>query len=138
MQLFWAYLELAEMEEFVRNENRIKNRDKLIAICEEHLMKRTKIEWKERLDAAGIPNGPINTVAEMFEDPQIREREMVVKIDHPIIDDLQLTGSPLKLSKTPVTMRHHPPLHGEHTEYLMECLGYNAEEIKNFKQNKII
>jgi crotonobetainyl-CoA:carnitine CoA-transferase CaiB-like acyl-CoA transferase len=130
--------ELAEMEEFVRNENRIKNRDKLIAICEEHLMKRTKKEWKERLDAAGIPNGPINTVAEMFEDPQIREREMVVKIDHPIIDDLQLTGSPLKLSKTPVTMRHHPPLHGEHTEYLMESLGYNSEEIKNFKQNKII
>ena len=130
--------ELAEMEEFARNENRIKNLDKLIAICEELLIRRTKKEWKEHLDTVGIPNGPINTVAEMFEDPQIREREMVVKIDHPIIDELQLTGSPLKLSKTPVSMRQHPPLYGEHTESLLEGLGYNPDDIKRFKQNKII
>lgn len=130
--------DLAIMEKFIRNQNRLQNRDELIAIVEEILLGKSKKEWKELLDAAGIPNGPINTVAEMFEDPQVRAREMVVDMNHPFIDHLQLTGSPLKLSKTPVTMRRHPPLHGEHTESVLEIIGYNSEEISNFKQNNII
>jgi crotonobetainyl-CoA:carnitine CoA-transferase CaiB-like acyl-CoA transferase len=129
---------LAEMDEFIHNENRIENKTKLIPICEELLSKKTKQEWKEILDAAGIPNGPINTVREMFDDPQIKAREMVVEMDHPLIKDLKLTGSPIKLSKSPVKMRHHPPLYGEHTEAVLEQIGYLPEEIKKFKQNKII
>ncbi|MEY2195427.1 CaiB/BaiF CoA transferase family protein [Neobacillus sp. BF23-41] len=130
--------ELAEMEEFIHNEQRLKNNDKLGAICEELLSKKPKKEWKERLDAVGVPNGPINTIAEMFEDPQIKAREMIVEMEHPLIDHLRLTGSPLKLSATPVTMRRHPPLFGEHTESLLESIGYNSEEISRLKQNKII
>ncbi|PGY10371.1 CaiB/BaiF CoA-transferase family protein [Bacillus sp. AFS031507] len=130
--------ELAEMEEFIHNEQRLKNNDKLVAICEELLSKKPKKEWKERLDAVGVPNGPINTIAEMFEDPQIKAREMIVEMEHPLIDHLRLTGSPLKLSATPVTMRRHPPLVGEHTESLLESIGYNSEEISRLKQNKII
>jgi crotonobetainyl-CoA:carnitine CoA-transferase CaiB-like acyl-CoA transferase len=130
--------ELAEMEEFIHNEQRLKNNDKLITICEELLSKKTKVEWKERLDAAGVPNGPINTIAEMFEDPQIKAREMIVEMEHPLIDKLQLTGSPLKLSQTPVAMRRHPPLFGEHTATLLESIGYNSEEIANLKQKNII
>ncbi|MBT2730183.1 CoA transferase [Bacillus sp. ISL-75] len=130
--------ELAEREEFIHNEQRLKNNDKLVAICEELLSKKPKKEWKEQLDAAGVPNGPINTIAEMFEDPQIKAREMIVEMEHPLIDHLQLTGSPLKLSATPVTMRRHPPLFGEHTESLLESIGYNSEEISRLKQNKII
>jgi crotonobetainyl-CoA:carnitine CoA-transferase CaiB-like acyl-CoA transferase len=130
--------ELAEMEEFIHNEQRLKNNDKLVAICEELLSKKPKKEWKERLDAVGVPNGPINTIAEMFEDPQIKAREMIVEMEHPLIDHLRLTGSPLKLSATPVTMRRHPPLFGEHTESLLESIGYNSEEISRLKQNKII
>ncbi|PWW20771.1 crotonobetainyl-CoA:carnitine CoA-transferase CaiB-like acyl-CoA transferase [Cytobacillus oceanisediminis] len=129
---------LAEMDEFIHNENRIENKTKLIPICEELLSKKTKQEWKEILDAAGIPNGPINTVREMFDDPQIKAREMVVEMDHPLIKDLKLTGSPIKLSKSPVKMRHHPPLYGEHTEAVLEQIGYQPDEIKKFKQNKII
>jgi crotonobetainyl-CoA:carnitine CoA-transferase CaiB-like acyl-CoA transferase len=130
--------ELAEMEEFIHNEQRLNNNDKLVAICEELLSKKPKKEWKEQLDAAGVPNGPINTIAEMFDDPQIKAREMIVEMEHPLIDHLQLTGSPLKLSATPVTMRRHPPLFGEHTESLLESIGYNSEEISRLKQNKII
>jgi len=130
--------ELADMEDFIHNEQRLQNNDKLVAICEELLSKKPKIEWKEQLDAAGVPNGPINTIAEMFEDPQIKAREMVVEMEHPLIENLKLTGSPLKLSKTPVTMRHHPPLLGEHTELLLERIGYNTEEITRMKENKII
>ncbi|WP_066062040.1 CaiB/BaiF CoA transferase family protein [Neobacillus soli] len=130
--------ELADREDFIHNEQRLRNNDKLVAICEELLSKKPKKEWKERLDAAGVPNGPINTIAEMFEDPQVKAREMVVEMEHPLIENLKLTGSPLKLSKTPVTMRHHPPLLGEHTELLLERIGYNHEEITRLKENNII
>jgi crotonobetainyl-CoA:carnitine CoA-transferase CaiB-like acyl-CoA transferase len=74
----------------------------------------------------------------MFEDPQIKAREMVVEIEHPLTGNVKLTGSPLKLSATPVTMRRHPPLFGEHTESPLESMGYNSEEISNLKQNNII
>ncbi|CAM3713173.1 CaiB/BaiF CoA-transferase family protein [Aeromicrobium ponti] len=130
--------DLAEMDEFIHNENRLENKSKLIPICEELISNKTKKEWKEILDEAGIPNGPINTVREMFDDPQIKAREMVVEMQHPLIKDLKLTGSPIKLSKSPVKMRHHPPLYGEHTEAVLEKMGYQPDEIKEFKQNKII
>jgi crotonobetainyl-CoA:carnitine CoA-transferase CaiB-like acyl-CoA transferase len=130
--------ELAEMEAFIHNENRLENKAKLIPICEKLISAKSKNEWKEQLDAAGIPNGPINTVAEMFDDPQVKAREMIVEMEHPLIKNLKLTGSPLKLSKTPVTMRHHPPLYGEHTESLLNMFGYNSEEITKLRQNKII
>jgi crotonobetainyl-CoA:carnitine CoA-transferase CaiB-like acyl-CoA transferase len=57
---------------------------------------------------------------------------------HPLIEDLKLTGSPLKLSKTPVTMDKYPPLYGEHTEEVLQQLGYSKEQIFDFKQSKVI
>ena len=115
--------DLAEREEFMHNEARLHNKDELIPICEELLKTKTKYEWKEQFDAVGIPCGPINTIAEMFADPQVQARDMVVEMEHPVIDNLKLTGSPLKLSKTPVTMRKHPPLHGEHTTFSITSNG---------------
>lgn len=130
--------ELAEKEEFRHNDGRLRNKSRLIPIIEELLKKKTKDEWRKQLDKAGIPNGPINTIADMFADPQIKEREMLVKMAHPKIENLKLVGSPLKLSKTPVAMKRHPPLCGEHTESILLKLGYRSEEIIKFKQNRII
>lgn len=130
--------ELGEMEEFRANSSRLRNKAQLISICEEELSKRTKKEWKTLLDEAGIPNGPINTIEEMFNDPQIKARQMVVEMEHPLIDNLKLTGSPIKLSKSPVTMRHHPPLFGEHTESILRNIGYQPEEIAQFSRNEIV
>ncbi len=130
--------ELADMKEFSNNEARIQNKDRLIEICEDLLKRKTRKDWKEQFDRNGIPNGPINTIKEMFEDPQMQAREMVVKMKHPFIEDLKLTGSPLKLSKTPVTMKKSPPLYGEHTDLVLQNLGYNQEQISDFKLNKII
>ena len=81
--------------------------------------------------------GPINTIAEMFADPQVQARDMIVEMEHPVIDNLKLTGSPLKLSKTPVTMRKHPPLHGEHTTSVLLEMGYSEEEINHLKNIQI-
>ncbi|MGE7764170.1 CaiB/BaiF CoA transferase family protein [Peribacillus sp. NPDC096540] len=130
--------DLAEQEKFKRNENRLLNKEELIPIVEDLLKRKTKKEWKILLDDAGIPNGPINTIAEMFEDPQIKARDMLVNMEHPTVENLRVTGSPLKLSKTPVTMRKHPPMYGEHTDSILAGIGYKPDEIIKFKQNKII
>ncbi|MFD4929327.1 CaiB/BaiF CoA transferase family protein [Peribacillus butanolivorans] len=130
--------DLAEQEQFKRNENRLLNKEELIPIVEDLLKRKTKKEWKMLLDDAGIPNGPINTIAEMLEDPQIKARNMLVNMEHPTVENLRVTGSPLKLSKTPVTMRKHPPLYGEHTDSILAGIGYKPDEIIKFKQNKII
>lgn len=130
--------DLAEKEEFQHNEARLKNKDELLPICEEMLKTKTKYEWKQLFDANGIPCGPINTIAEMFADPQVQARDMVIEMNHPLIEQLKLTGSPLKLSKTPVTMRKHPPLHGEHTHSVLQQLGYSEEEINHLKNIKSV
>ncbi|MFC9596509.1 CaiB/BaiF CoA transferase family protein [Peribacillus butanolivorans] len=130
--------DLAEQEQFKRNENRLLNKEELIPIVEDLLKRKTKKEWKVLLDDAGIPNGPINTIAEMLEDPQIKARDMLVNMEHPTVENLRVTGSPLKLSKTPATMRKHPPLYGEHTDSILAGIGYKPDEIIKFKQNKII
>lgn len=130
--------ELADMEKFAHNDGRLRNKSELIPVIGELLKKKTKKEWKNLLDSVGIPNGPIHTIAEMFEDPQIKERNMLVKMKHPKVENLKLVGSPLKLSGTPVAMRYPPPLFGEHTESILSGLGYSSEEIIQLKQNKII
>lgn len=130
--------ELADMEEYRDNASRLQNKESLIRICEEQLAKKAKKEWKSLLDEAGIPNGPIYTVEEMFADPQIKTRDMIVEMKHPFIKQLKLTGSPLKLSKTPVTMRQYPPLYGEHTETILKNLGYETDEIAFLKEKSVI
>ncbi|AOH53968.1 CoA-transferase [Peribacillus muralis] len=130
--------ELAEQQRFKHNEKRLLNKEELIPILEDSLKRKTKKEWKVLLDDAGIPNGPINDIAEMFEDPQISARGMLMAMDHPTIADLRMVGSPLNLSKTPVTMRKHPPLYGEHTDAILVEMGYDPVQIEKFKQNKII
>ncbi|WP_310192992.1 CoA transferase [Neobacillus niacini] len=63
---------------------------------------------------------------------------MIVEVEHPTIQNLKLTGSPLKLSKTPVTIRKHPPKQGEHTDLILQHIGFSENEISNLKSNKII
>ncbi|MBP3039804.1 CoA transferase [Bacillaceae bacterium Marseille-Q3522] len=130
--------DLAEREEFIHNRDRLKNLKKLQEICGEILVTKRRQEWKRLFDEAGIPNGPIYSVAEMFRDPQIKAREMIVEMEHPVIEGLKVTGSPLKMSKTPAEMRLHPPLLGEHTAMILTKLGYSETDMKKFKANKII
>ncbi|WP_433957823.1 CaiB/BaiF CoA transferase family protein [Cytobacillus horneckiae] len=130
--------ELAEDSRFKENRLRVEHRAELIPICESLLKQRSKNEWKKVLDDAGIPNGPINSISEMFNDPHVEAREMIMKVDHPLIEGLQLAGSPIKLSKSPVKVRQYPPLYGEHTGEILKEFGYSEEDIKNLKINQVI
>ena len=115
---------LADDPRFAGNSGRVEYRDALVPLLQAEMLKCSKAEWLARLEAAGVPAGPINTVAEVFAEPQVQAREMQVGVPHPDNPGLQLVGNPIKLSRTPVSYRRPPPRLGEHTE---EVLGRLAD-----------
>ena len=100
---------------FRTNRDRVANRQALIAILEDLFTTKTTEEWVELLEGAGIPNAPVNTFADLVEDPQVAHRNMIVNIPHPTIAGLRGPASPLKLSHGPSSVRRRPPATGEHT-----------------------
>ena len=107
--------ELADDERFATNRQRVHNRDALVPLLQAKMLERSKAQWIELLEAANVPAGPINTVAEVFAEPQIQARQMQVNVPHPLNPDLQLVGNPIKLSRTPVEYRSAPPTLGQHS-----------------------
>ena len=82
------------------------------------------------LEAAGVPNGPINTLAQVYEEPQVKARGIRVEMDHPVAGKLSTVASPMRFSATPVEYKFPPPLVGEHTdEVLRKLLGKNDADI---------
>ena len=122
-------LELANDERFAKNSARVQNRDVLIGLLKSIFVARGVNEWLSALDEAEIPCGPINTFEQVFSMPQVQEREMLVKMDHPTIGEIPLVGSPLKFSDTPVQYRLHPPLMGEHTEEVLRELKTKVSKL---------
>ena len=115
--------ELATDERFITNRNRVHHRDALVPLLQAKMLQRGKEEWLQLLEAAQVPAGPINTVAEVFAEPQIQAREMQVSMPHPQNADLQLVGNPIKLSRTPVEYLRPPPMLGEHTAQVLSALA---------------
>ncbi len=126
--------ELAANEKFATNSTRVQNREEIIALLASIFKMASVAEWLEKLDKAEIPCGPINNFEQVFSMPQVKEREMLVQMEHPTIGALPLVGSPLKMSATPVEYRIPPPLMGEHTDdILMDVLGYSNEKVKELR-----
>jgi crotonobetainyl-CoA:carnitine CoA-transferase CaiB-like acyl-CoA transferase len=114
--------EIALDEKYATNSARVQNRDELIPILRSIFITRNTNEWLSALEKAEIPCGPIQNFEQVFSMPTVKEREMLVTMDHPTIGELPLVGSPLKMSDTPVKYRLHPPLMGEHTEDVLREL----------------
>ncbi|MDQ0175365.1 crotonobetainyl-CoA:carnitine CoA-transferase CaiB-like acyl-CoA transferase [Bacillus chungangensis] len=130
--------ELASDPRFQTNASRVANRQLLIPILQEVLAQKATADWQQLCHQHGIPCGPINNLQQLFQDPQVQAREMVVTSEHPVAGEIKLVGSPLKLSKNPVQVRHHPPSPGEHTASLLSKLGYTEQEIKSLQANQTI
>ncbi len=110
--------ELGDDPRFASNEARVANRDELVGMIEKQMLHHKRDEWLLRLEAAGVPAGPINEVDEVFADPQVLARGMRVKIPHPDNPELEVAGNPIKLSRTPVEYDRPPPKLGEHDKLL--------------------
>lgn len=122
--------EWAEDQRFRRNRDRVANRRHLIAAIEAVMAAQTVADWLELLAAEGIPAAPINDLAAVFADPQVRHRGMVQHLAHPQRADLALVANPVKFSATPVEYRYAPPLLGADTRaVLSEHLGLDEEHI---------
>jgi crotonobetainyl-CoA:carnitine CoA-transferase CaiB-like acyl-CoA transferase len=115
--------DLADDVRFSTNQARVENRETLIPLLQARMLERSKADWLADLEAVQVPAGPINNVAEVFAEPQIRARHMRVNVPHPDNPDLQLVGNPIKLSRTPVEYRRPPPTLGQHTEEVLARLA---------------
>ena len=131
--------ELAQDARFARNQDRVRNREVLVPLLEASMKRRSKADWLAALETAKVPCGAINNLAEVFADPQVRQRGMVDRWDHPLEPELRLVASPINLSATPVRTDLPPPLLGQHTEQVLaELLRRTPAEVADLRDRKVI
>jgi crotonobetainyl-CoA:carnitine CoA-transferase CaiB-like acyl-CoA transferase len=131
--------QIATDPRFARNQDRVRNRGVLVPMLEAIMKTRPKSEWLAALEAAKVPCGAINNLAEVFADPQVQDRGMVHAWEHPLAGELKLVASPLKLGGTPVRTDRPPPLLGQHTrEVLGEVLGWDDARIAALQAREVI
>lgn len=131
--------ELANDPRFVKNAQRVANRKELIGILTEVFLKRDTASWIRLLGDAGIPCAPVKTIDQVFCDPQVLHRDMLLEVEHPTAGTVRMAGMPLKFSSTPTSVRLPPPLLGQHTEEILETwLATRHEEIETLKREQVI
>ena len=125
---------LAEDARFATNGKRVENRAELTRLLAEVFRQRSTREWVALLDGAGVPNGPINDIAQVFEEPQVKARGVRIELEHAAGAKLPLVASPMRFSDTPLEYRLAPPLLGEHTEEVLRgLLGKSDAEIARLR-----
>jgi crotonobetainyl-CoA:carnitine CoA-transferase CaiB-like acyl-CoA transferase len=131
--------ELATDPRFAQNQNRVRHREVLVPLLETILKSRGKADWLSALEAAKVPCGPINNLAEVFADEHVQSRGMVHTWAHPLADAVDLVASPLKLGVTPVRNDLPPPLLGQHTaEVLKDWLACPPERLAELRRSGAI
>ncbi|HMQ71885.1 MAG: CoA transferase [Burkholderiaceae bacterium] len=121
--------DLAADARFATNAGRVRHREQLVPIVAGLMRTRIRADWLAALEAAKVPCGPINDLAEVFADPQVRDRGMTTTMPHPLAGVVELVASPIKLAATPPSMRRAPPLLGQQTDEVLAEFGLGADEI---------
>ena len=130
--------DLMENPRFKTNNDRVAHRSECIEALSEIFRTRSMTEWVEIISEAGVPCGPINSVADVVNNPQVLARDMIVAVPHPNAPDLRVPGSPLKLTGTPPSIRRPPPLLGQHNVEVLSELGYAPEQIDQLRKKGVI
>lgn len=142
---FWAILcgemgreELIDDERFLTNYSRVQHRDETLPIVEAWTKNFTKAELRERLGGK-IPFGPVQDAKELFEDPHVIAREMLVALEHPKADrKYHVTNTPIRMTATQGGALRRAPLLGEQTKEVLERFGFSEDEIEKFYKNEIV
>ena len=130
--------ELISDPRFEVNAGRMANRPALEATLGETLKTQPMAHWLSILEAAGVPCGPINDISQVYADPQVVARDMVVEVEHPTAGTIRNVGIPVKFSETPGNIRRPPPLFGEHTAEVLAEFGYTTGEIDTLRDRGIV
>jgi crotonobetainyl-CoA:carnitine CoA-transferase CaiB-like acyl-CoA transferase len=130
--------ELQENEKFNSNANRMQNVTELTELLKKELAKKTSSEWLRVVDEKGLPCGPINTGTEMFEDPQTKERKMIVDVKNKKAGSFKAIGMPIKFSETKVEDTKESPTFGQHTKQILLDHGFKSEEIDSLMKQGVV
>jgi crotonobetainyl-CoA:carnitine CoA-transferase CaiB-like acyl-CoA transferase len=131
--------ELAKDERFTTNSNRVKNREILIPDLTEIMLTQDTDAWLEQLNQKGIPCGPIANIDQVFDNPQVQHRGMLLELDHPVAGKVPSVANPIRLSESAVTYDKAPPLLGQHTEQVVcDLLGLGRDQIDQLMNDGII
>jgi len=129
--------DLAQDPRFATNAERVRHYRELATLLQPIFLKRKMVAWLGMLEAAGVPAGPIYNMAQVYEDPHVRAREMFVELDHPVAGKIKNIGIPVKLSRTPGRIRRPAPLLGQHTEEVLRWLGLDQAKIAHLRESGV-
>jgi crotonobetainyl-CoA:carnitine CoA-transferase CaiB-like acyl-CoA transferase len=129
-----GHAEWLDDERFSKSTARVVNRTALTAEIESALAEADVEHWVRLLNDAGVPTGPVLDLEQVFSDPQVLARQMLVELPHPEVGSFKTTGLPVKLSRNPGAIRRRPPLHGEHTDEVLRECGLSGEEIAALRE----
>jgi formyl-CoA transferase len=130
--------ELTRNPAYAEPADRSRNRDALNAELAAILRHASSAHWIELLNEAGVPCGPINTIDQVFADPQVRHLGLAQEVHSHERGDIELVGQPIIMSRTPSHIRTPPPLMGEHTDEILHELGYADERIAELRAAEVI
>jgi crotonobetainyl-CoA:carnitine CoA-transferase CaiB-like acyl-CoA transferase len=134
-----AGCDFARDPRFKKNADRVRNRETLVPLVAEVLRSRSVAQWVAELEPLGVPVGPINNIAQVFEHPQVKERGMRIDLPHPSSGSVPLVASPMKLSLTPPVVTSAPPTLGQHSrEVLRDQLGIDEQQFAELAQQGIV
>jgi crotonobetainyl-CoA:carnitine CoA-transferase CaiB-like acyl-CoA transferase len=131
-------MELTNDPRFATNGKRVENRAELTRLLQEIFSRRATAQWLEVLEAAGVPNGPINDLAQVFAEPQVQARGVRMELEHTAAGPLPMVASPMRFSGTPLEYRSAPPLLGEHTDQVLgDLLSMSAADIARLRSEGV-
>ena len=130
--------DLKDHPDYATNSVRVNNRGAMVSMLQEIFLSRPVAEWVKDLQAANVPCGPINDLADVFADPQVLARNMYLEMAHPTLGSIKQTGLPIKFSLTPGGLDRHPPLLGEHNQEILKSLGYSEADVQSLMAQSVI
>ena len=130
--------DLKDHPDYATNSVRVNHRGAMVSMLQEIFLTRPVAEWVEDLQAANVPCGPINDLADVFADPQVLARNMYLEMPHPTLGSIKQTGLPIKFSLTPGGLDRHTPLLGEHNQEILQSLGYSDADVQSLKEQSVI